>query len=181
MAHRLRRYPGVLERTVELAKECAFDFKVIAPKLPDFPVPPGETEMGWLRTLVERKAPDRYGPPDAERIPGAYLQIKHELDVIEQLGFAGYFLIVHDIVEFCEVKRILCQGRGSAANSAVCYALGLANVDPFSMDCCLNGSCQPGGMVRPTLTWISSTSVARMSFSTSTAPTAVARPRRSPT
>ena len=130
MAHRLRRYPGVLERTVELAKECAFDFKVIAPKLPDFPVPPGETEMGWLRTLVERKAPDRYGPPDSERIPGAYLQIKHELDVIEYLGFAGYFLIVHDIVEFCERMRILCQGRGSAANSAVCYALGITSVDP---------------------------------------------------
>ncbi|MGN6794358.1 MAG: error-prone DNA polymerase, partial [Streptosporangiaceae bacterium] len=130
MARRLRRYPGVLERTVELAKECAFDFKVIAPKLPDFPVPPHHTEMSWLRTLVERRAPDRYGPPDAERIPGAYLQIKHELDVIEHLGFAGYFLIVHDIVEFCEHKRILCQGRGSAANSAVCYALGITSVDP---------------------------------------------------
>ncbi len=130
MAYRLRRYPGVLERTVELAKECAFDFKVIAPKLPDFPVPPHHTEMSWLRALVERKTPDRYGPPDAERIPGAYRQIKHELDVIEHLGFAGYFLIVHDIVQFCEERRILCQGRGSAANSAVCYALGITSVDP---------------------------------------------------
>ena len=130
MAHRLRRYPGVLERTVELATECAFDFTVIAPKLPDFPVPPGHSEMSWLRALVERKTPDRYGPPDAERIPGAYRQIKHELDVIEHLGFAGYFLIVHDIVEFCENRRILCQGRGSAANSAVCYALGITSVDP---------------------------------------------------
>jgi error-prone DNA polymerase len=130
MAHRLRRYPGVLEQTVELATECAFDFTVIAPKLPDFPVPPGHSEMSWLRALVERKTPDRYGPPDAERIPGAYRQIKHELDVIEHLGFAGYFLIVHDIVEFCENRRILCQGRGSAANSAVCYALGITSVDP---------------------------------------------------
>jgi error-prone DNA polymerase len=130
MAHRLRRYPGVLERTAELAVECAFDFTVIAPKLPDFPVPPGHTEMSWLRALVERKTPDRYGPPDAERIPGAYQQISRELDVIEHLGFAGYFLIVHDIVEFCEGNRILCQGRGSAANSAVCYALGITSVDP---------------------------------------------------
>ncbi|HEX5189994.1 MAG TPA: error-prone DNA polymerase [Streptosporangiaceae bacterium] len=130
MAYRLRRYPGVLERTVDLAMQCAFDFEVIAPKLPDFPVPPGHSEMSWLRALVERKAPERYGRPDAERIPGAYLQIKHELDVIDHLGFAGYFLIVNDIVEFCDKKRILCQGRGSAANSAVCYALGITSVDP---------------------------------------------------
>jgi error-prone DNA polymerase len=130
MAHRLRRYPGVRERTVDLARQCAFDFKVIAPKLPDFPVPPAHTEMSWLRALVEEKAPERYGPPDSERVPGAYRQIKHELDVIDQLGFAGYFLIVHNIVRFCNDNGILCQGRGSAANSAVCYALGITSVDP---------------------------------------------------
>src|SRR5215469_10826401 len=130
MALRLRRYPGVLERTVELGEQCAFDFTVIAPKLPDFPVPDGGSEMHWLRTLVARKAPRRYGPPEAERIPGAYRQIHHELDVIEQLGFAGYFLIVHDIVKFCNEEGLLCQGRGSAANSAVCYALGITSVDP---------------------------------------------------
>ncbi|HWM96058.1 MAG TPA: DNA polymerase III subunit alpha, partial [Streptosporangiaceae bacterium] len=130
MAHRLRRYPGVLERTVDLARQCAFDFKVIAPKLPDFPVPPAHSEMSWLRALVEENAPERYGPPDSERVPGAYRQIKHELDVIDQLGFAGYFLIVHNIVRFCNDNGILCQGRGSAANSAVCYALGITSVDP---------------------------------------------------
>jgi error-prone DNA polymerase len=130
MAARLRRYPGVMERTVELAAECAFDFKVIAPNLPDSPVPDGHTDMSWLRTLVASKAPRRYGPPGAEHVDGAYRQIGHELDVIEQLGFAGYFLIVHDIVEFCENAGILCQGRGSAANSAVCYALGITSVDP---------------------------------------------------
>jgi error-prone DNA polymerase len=130
MAYRLRRYPGVLEQTVELAGQCAFDFKVIAPKLPDFPVPAGHTEMSWLRSLVAEKTPARYGPRATERIPGAYRQIGHELDVIDQLGFAGYFLIVHDIVEFCNKKGILCQGRGSAANSAVCYALGITSVDP---------------------------------------------------
>src|SRR5712691_3234794 len=130
MAYKLRRYPGVLERTVELGLECAFDFNVIAPKLPDFEVPDGETEMSHLRKLVERLAPGRYGDPAAERIPGAYRQISHELDVIEYLGFAGYFLIVHEIVEFCKNEGIACQGRGSAANSAVCFALGITSVDP---------------------------------------------------
>jgi error-prone DNA polymerase len=129
MAARLRRYPGVLDRTIELAAQCAFDFHVIAPKLPDFPVPDGSSEARWLRKLVAERAPERYGPPAAERVPGAYAQIARELDVIEQLGFPGYFLIVHDIVEFCERKGILCQGRGSAANSAVCYALGITGVD----------------------------------------------------
>ncbi len=132
MAARLRRYPGVLERTVALAHQCAFDFKVIAPSLPDFGVPAGHTEASWLRELVTRKAPARYGPPGAERVPGAYSQIARELDVIERLAFGGYFLIVHDIVAFCEDNDILCQGRGSAANSAVCFALGITSVDPVS-------------------------------------------------
>jgi error-prone DNA polymerase len=129
MAHRLRRYPGVAERTVRLARDCAFDFHVIAPRLPAFPVPGKHTEASWLRSLVATQAPQRYGPPGAERVEGAYEQIARELDVIETLGFAGYFLIVHDIVRFCEQAAILCQGRGSAANSAVCYALGITGVD----------------------------------------------------
>src|SRR5579864_1682472 len=132
MAALLRRYPGVAARTVALARECAFDFRVIAPRLPDFPVPAGYTQAGWLRELVARQAPSRYGPPGAERVPGAYRQIARELDVIERLEFPGYFLIVHDIVRFCEEHDILCQGRGSAANSAVCYAIGITSVDPVS-------------------------------------------------
>jgi error-prone DNA polymerase len=132
MAALLRRYPGVLERTAALGRECAFDFRVIAPNLPDGPVPPGHTEVSRLRELVAQKAPARYGPPGDPRIPGAYQQIARELDVIERLDFPGYFLIVHDIVEFCEDRNILCQGRGSAANSAVCYAIGITNVDPIS-------------------------------------------------
>jgi error-prone DNA polymerase len=132
MAALLRRYPGVLERTVALGRECAFDFTVIAPNLPDFPVPAGHTEVSWLRELVARKATARYGPPGDERVPGAYQQIARELEVIEYLEFPGYFLIVHDIVHFCEKHDILCQGRGSAANSAVCYAIGVTNVDPVS-------------------------------------------------
>ena len=132
MAARLRRYPGVLERTVELGRQCAFDFKVIAPRLPDFSAPDGHTEISWLRELVARKAPARYGAPEAERVPGAYAQLARELDVIERLGFPGYFLVVHNIVEFCEDHDILCQGRGSAANSAVCFAIGITNVDPVA-------------------------------------------------
>jgi error-prone DNA polymerase len=130
MVHRLRRYPGVYERTIELAADCAFDFHVIAPKLPDFPVPENCTEATWLRHLVMDRARERYGPPGAERVEGAYAQIASELGVIADLGFPGYFLIVQDIVQFCERKGILCQGRGSAANSAVCYALGITSVDP---------------------------------------------------
>jgi error-prone DNA polymerase len=132
MATLLRRYPGVLGRTAALGRACAFDFRVIAPQLPDGPVPAGHTEASWLRELVARKAPARYGPPGDERVPGAYAQIARELDVIERLNFPGYFLIVHELVEFCERENILCQGRGSAANSAVCYAIGITNVDPVS-------------------------------------------------
>ncbi len=130
MAPRLRRYPGARQHTAQLARDCAFGFGVIAPKLPDFPVPGRHTEGTWLRALVARKAPHRYGPEHAERVNGAYAQIARELTVIEHLGFPGYFLIVHDIVRFCEEAGILCQGRGSAANSAVCYALGITSVDP---------------------------------------------------
>src|SRR5690349_7815978 len=130
MAHRLRRYPGVLGNTLQLARDCTFGFGVIAPRLPDFPVPARHTETTWLYALVARKAAHRYGPPHAERVKGAYAQIARELKVIEDLGFPGYFLIVHDIVRFCEEAGILCQGRGSAANSAVCYALGITSVDP---------------------------------------------------
>lgn len=129
MAHRLRRFPGVRERTVELAGDCAFDFHALAPGLPDFRVPDSYDEMSWLRALVAEQAPARYGPPDAERVAGAYRQIAHELDVISKLEFPGYFLLVYDIVRFCERENILCQGRGSAANSAVCYALGITSVD----------------------------------------------------
>ena len=129
MSHRLRRFPGVQEQTVELARSCVFDFGVLAPGLPDFDVPAGYTEMSWLRALVAEQAPKRYGPPGAEWEPGAYRQIEHELSVIGGLQFPGYFLLVHNIVRFCENRNILCQGRGSAANSAVCYALGITSVD----------------------------------------------------
>ncbi|HVD28557.1 MAG TPA: error-prone DNA polymerase, partial [Mycobacteriales bacterium] len=127
MAALFRRYPGAVARAAELGAACAFDLRLIAPRLPDCPVGPGHTEMSWLRHLTARGAARRYGPPETN--PRAYAQIAHELDVIEQLGFPGYFLIVHSITEFCREADILCQGRGSAANSAVCFALGITNVD----------------------------------------------------
>jgi error-prone DNA polymerase len=132
-ARRFARYPGVVERAAAIGRECAFDLRLVAPKLPDFPVPPGHTEMTWLRELTRRGAEARYGPPDRERVPGAYRQIAYELDMIEQLGFAGYFLVVWDICEFCRRAGIYCQGRGSAANSAVCYALGITNADAVAL------------------------------------------------
>jgi error-prone DNA polymerase len=85
--------------------------------------------MSWLRVLTEQGAAARYGPRGGERIAGAYRQIDHELDVIERLGFPGYFLVVWDIVEFCRRQDIYCQGRGSAANSAVCFAIGVTKAD----------------------------------------------------
>ena len=90
-------------------------------------------EQGYLRRLVTEGARARYGPPEAERVPGAWKQIEHELDVIGRLGFAGYFLVVWDIAQVCRRLNIYCQGRGSAANSAVCYALGVTNVDAVDL------------------------------------------------
>src|SRR5262249_56303457 len=98
MAHRLRRYPGALDNTVALARDCAFGFHVIAPRLPDFPVPGRHTETTWLCTLVARKAQHRYGPPRAERVKAAFAQFARELQVIEDMGFPGYFLLVDLIV-----------------------------------------------------------------------------------
>jgi error-prone DNA polymerase len=132
-ATRLARYPGTVELAAELGRALAFDLELVAPRLPDFPVPPGHTEMTWLRELASRGATRRYGPRGSERVPGAWRQIDHELATIEQLGFPGYFLIVWDIVQFCERADIYCQGRGSAANSAVCYAIGITKADAVSL------------------------------------------------
>jgi error-prone DNA polymerase len=89
--------------------------------------------MDWLRKLTEDGAVTRYGPRRDPKNPRAYAQIDHELDMIDHLGFAGYFLIVWDIVQFCRSHDIYCQGRGSAANSAVCYALGITNADAVGL------------------------------------------------
>jgi len=132
-ARRFARYPGVVARAAELAAGCAFDLALVAPRLPDFPVPPGHDEMSWLRTLVERGATTRYGPRTDPARRAVYAQIDHELALIEQLDFPGYFLTVGDIVEFCRKAGIYCQGRGSAANSVVCYVLGITKADAFAL------------------------------------------------
>jgi error-prone DNA polymerase len=132
-ARRFARYPGAVELAAELGRACSFDLHLVAPKLPDFPVPADHSEMTFLRQLVEDGATRRYGPAGAERVPGAWRQLEHELAMIEELGFAGYFLVVWDIVEFCRRSGIYCQGRGSAASSAVCYVLGITNADAVAL------------------------------------------------
>ncbi|UFU04991.1 error-prone DNA polymerase [Ruania halotolerans] len=129
MLARHHRHPHAVATAAALAAECAFDLRLVAPNLPPCPVPDGHTEATWLRELTYRGARERYGPPEAEQHEGAYAMIEHELEVIIALDFPGYFLIVHEIVEFCRQAGILCQGRGSAANSAVCFALGITAVD----------------------------------------------------
>jgi len=122
--------PDVVTAAAELGEQCAFGLALIAPQLPPFDVPDGHTEDSWLRRLTMAGARDRYG--SADQASRAYAQIEHELKVIAQLTFPGYFLVVHDIARFCRDNNILCQGRGSAANSAVCYALGVTAVDPVA-------------------------------------------------
>src|SRR3954451_20372418 len=131
-ARRFARWPGAVERTVEVAQSCAFDLRHAAPELPDHDVPVDHTEMTWLRELTARGAAVRY-PPTHEQHAQAMRQIAYELDVIEELGFPGYFLLLVDIVEFCHRNDIYCQGRGSAANSAVCYALGVTKADAVAL------------------------------------------------
>lgn len=130
MARLFGQLPGAVTAAAELGEQCAFGLALIAPQLPPFDVPDGHTEDSWLRQLAMAGARERYGLPEAA--PRAYAQIEHELKVIAHLTFPGYFLVVHDIARFCRENNILCQGRGSAANSAVCYALGVTAVDPVA-------------------------------------------------
>jgi error-prone DNA polymerase len=179
MAEKFARWPGAVERAAALGRECAFDLHLVAPDLPPFTVPSPHTEASWLRELTWLGAAIRYGSYD-ER-PGAYHQIEHELAVIEEKNFPGYFLIVHDIVAFCRQADIFCQGRGSAANSAVCYALGITSVDAVAMDLSSNGSSPRTGTATPTSTWTSSPIAGRRPSSTSTGDTAGTVLPRSPT
>lgn len=132
MARLFAQDPQAVRAAADLGEQCAFELALIAPQLPPFDVPQGYTEDSWLRELVMIGAAQRYGPrASAAR---AYAQIERELAVIAELKFPGYFLVVHDITQFCRRNNILCQGRGSAANSAVCYALGVTAVDPIAND-----------------------------------------------
>ncbi|MCS4491444.1 error-prone DNA polymerase [Corynebacterium sp. ES2715-CONJ3] len=124
-----RRY---IDHACTIARECAFQLTLISPNLPQWEVPEGHDEFSWLEALVHERFPQRYRTRDKEIRHKAEAQIAHELSVIKQLGFPGYFLIVSDLVDFARTRNILCQGRGSAANSAVCFALGITNVEPVA-------------------------------------------------
>ncbi|RLV49492.1 error-prone DNA polymerase [Nocardioides mangrovicus] len=128
MAARFARYPHAVARSVELAAGLAFDLQKAKPELPKRHIPEGHTASSWLRVLTQRGFAERYaGTPLAER---ARERVARELEIIDRKDFAGYFVIVHDIVAFAREQQILCQGRGSAAASAVCYALGVTAIDP---------------------------------------------------
>jgi error-prone DNA polymerase len=124
--------PEAVANTGELALRLGFTLKDLGYRFPEYPLPRGETPLGFLRTLAHAGARDRYGGGAlAEK---ARRQIEHELALIGRLDLAGYFLIVWDLVQYCRAHDVLVQGRGSAANSAVCYALGLTAVDPVGME-----------------------------------------------
>lgn len=122
--------PRAVHAAHELAAELDFTLADLGYRFPDYPVPRGETAISCLRELTWRGARERFRPLTAR----AGAQLEKELALIGKLDLAGYFLIVWDIVRFCKEQRIFAQGRGSAANSAVCYALSITAVDPVKMD-----------------------------------------------
>ena len=122
--------PEAVRSSLALAERLQFTMKDLGYRFPRYPVPPGETETSFLRKITEIGARDRYRPYHDR----ARAQIARELDLIDKLELAGYFLIVWDIVNYCRQQDILVQGRGSAANSAVCYSLGITAVDPVGME-----------------------------------------------
>jgi error-prone DNA polymerase len=122
--------PEAIANTRIVSSRLGFTLKDLGYQFPDYPLPPGETVASFLAKVTDEGARRRYQPYHDR----ARLQIERELRLIEKLGLGGYFLIVWDIVRFCREEGILCQGRGSAANSAVCYSLGITAVYPVGMD-----------------------------------------------
>ncbi|MBP9948356.1 MAG: error-prone DNA polymerase, partial [Vicinamibacteria bacterium] len=122
--------PDVLRNTEALSDRLRFTLDDLGYRFPDYPLPPGETNDSFLRAITVAGAHNRYRPYHDR----ARAQIEKELNVIAKLGLAGYFLIVWDLMQFCKAEGILAQGRGSAANSAVCYSLGITAVDPVGME-----------------------------------------------
>ncbi|HKF43307.1 MAG TPA: PHP domain-containing protein, partial [Thermoanaerobaculia bacterium] len=122
--------PEALDNAWTLSQRLDFTLADLGYRFPDYPLPPGETPSSYLRQVTWNEARTRFRPMTAR----AQAQIAKELAMIEKLDLAGYFLIVWDIVQFCRREKVLVQGRGSAANSAVCYALSITAVDPVRMD-----------------------------------------------
>ncbi len=131
MAARFADQPEWIRASREISERCAFTLGDMGYRFPDYPVPDGGSQDAWLRKLTYEGAKLRYGRTLSPRVRR---QLEHELAVIEKLGLSGYFLIVWDIARFARAEGILCQGRGSAANSAVCYALEITAVDPIGME-----------------------------------------------
>ena len=131
MARLFAGYADAVARGAAIAEACAFSLDELAYEYPEETAPEGESAQSCLARLTAAGARDRYGGAIPPRVQA---QIDHELALIEELGFAPYFLTVHDIVRFARSRGILCQGRGSAANSAVCYCLGITAVDPARHD-----------------------------------------------
>ncbi len=131
MLRRFERRPDAVHRSVVLADELAFDLRKASPRLPNH-LPDNRTPSDHLRDLVEEGFVRRYAGKEWES--EARDRIEQEMKVILKKEFAGYFIIVHDIVAFAREQRILCQGRGSAASSAVCYALGITAIDSVEYD-----------------------------------------------
>ena len=131
MAQIFAGYPEAIRNTLVIAERCAFRLERLAGQFPLFPVPDGYTRQTYLRELVYRGAAQRYGTPLESNVER---QLEYELGMIAKMDLAGYFLIVWDIVRAANEMGVLCQGRGSAANSAVCYALGITAVDPIGMN-----------------------------------------------
>ena len=132
MARIFAPYPAALTNTLAIAERCTFRLDKLAGQFPLFPIPSEETSAhGYLRTLVMRGANERYGRPLATNVER---QLEYELGIIARMDLAGYFLVVWDIARAARELGVLCQGRGSAANSAVCYALGITAVDPIGMN-----------------------------------------------
>jgi error-prone DNA polymerase len=135
MAALFRDIPGAVENTVQLSSRLDFQLSALGYEFPRYPVPGGETMDSFLEKRVAEGVARRYRPKrDVGLLERAKKQVAHELKLIARLGFAGYFLIVWDIVEYCKKNGILIQGRGSAANSAVCYALEITAIDPVGME-----------------------------------------------
>jgi error-prone DNA polymerase len=130
MAKLFADLPEALAASGELADRLSYTMDDLGYRFPEYPVPAGESMPSFLRNITQAGARERYRPLESRHAR----QIGRELDLIEKLDLAGYFLIVWDIVNFCRQEGILVQGRGSAANSAVCYSLGITAVDPVGMD-----------------------------------------------